>query len=105
MGVISKIALRNMKRRKTRYILTTATLVIGVALFGGIMIASDSFYEMMLKSMDQQMGTADILIRQDDGGNGWFDPDDIDDILKDNENVELISYGISGIDVYVLFIL
>ncbi|MHA1148444.1 MAG: FtsX-like permease family protein [Promethearchaeota archaeon] len=101
MGVISKIAIRNMKRRKTRYILTTATLVIGVALFGGIMIASDSFYEMMLKSMDEQMGTADILIRNNNGGDGWFDPDDIDDILKDQENIEYISYRITGFDIYV----
>ena len=81
MGVITKIALRNMKRRKTRYILTTATLVIGVALFGGILIASDSFYAMMLNSMDQQMGTADVLIRTADTENGWFDPDEIDDSL------------------------
>ncbi|GAH16644.1 unnamed protein product, partial [marine sediment metagenome] len=43
MGVILKIALRNMKRRKTRYILTTITLILGVSLFGGIMVVSDSF--------------------------------------------------------------
>jgi len=101
MGVITKIALRNMKRRKMRFILTTATLVIGVALFGGIMIAADSFYEMMLNSMDQQMGTADVLIRTVDTENGWFDPDEIDDTLRDIEHVESISYRIAGISVFV----
>ncbi|MFX0030233.1 MAG: hypothetical protein ACFE8B_13560, partial [Candidatus Hermodarchaeota archaeon] len=63
MGVILKISLRNMKRRKLRYILTTLTLVISVALFGGVMIVSDSFNEMMLETFDKQMGTADILIK------------------------------------------
>ncbi len=31
MGIILKIAIRNMMRRKTRYILTTVTLVIDLA--------------------------------------------------------------------------
>ena len=53
MGVLLKIALRNMKRRKVRYILTTITLVISVALFGGVMIVSDSF-EVMLNQRIKQ---------------------------------------------------
>ncbi len=101
MGIIRKIALRNMKRKKTRYILTTIALIVGVALFGGIMIASDSFYSMMLKSMDQQMGTADILVRKNKSDGGWFDPDEVNDILKDTDHVDLIAFRIAGFSVYV----
>ncbi len=101
MGVILKIALRNMKRRKTRYILTTVTLILGVALFGGINIVADSFNGMMLNTIDEQMGTADILVRWDDSDDGWFDPDDIDEILKDVDNVVDISYRITGFNVFV----
>lgn len=101
MGIITKIALRNMKRRKIRYILTTVTLVIGVALFGGVMIASDSFYNMMLSSMNQQMGTADILVRSDKTDEGWFDQDEINDTLKDIDHIKFISYRISGFSVFV----
>ena len=63
MGVITKIAIRNMQRRKVRYILTTITLVIGVALFGGVLIVSDSFADLLLQGIDEQMGTADIMFR------------------------------------------
>ncbi len=101
MGVILKIALRNMKRRKTRYILTTITLIIGVALFGGINIVSDSFNAMMLNTIDEQLGTADLLIRYDDGDDGWFHPEEIDNLLKDIDNVIDVSYRISGFNVFV----
>ncbi len=101
MGVILKIALRNMKRRKVRYILTTITLVISVALFGGVMIVSDSFNEMMLDTIDEQMGTADILIRSANSTDGWFDPNEINSEIEDVKHVESIAYRISGFSVHV----
>ena len=67
-----------MKRRKARYLLMTLALTIAVALFGGVMIVSDSFQGMMLNSIDKQMGTADILFHSEVNEEGWFDPDDID---------------------------
>jgi len=100
MGVILKIALRNMRRRKIRYILTTITLVISVALFGGVMIVSDSFEVMMLETIDEQMGTADILIRSANSTDGWFDPDEINSELEDVKHVESIAYRISGFNVF-----
>ena len=100
MGVILKIALRNMKRRKARYILTTITLVISVALFGGVMIVSDSFNVMMLNTIDEQMGTADILVRSANSTDGWFDPDEINLEISDVKHVESIAYRISGFNVY-----
>jgi len=101
MGAILKIALRNMKRRKIRYILTTITLVISVALFGGVMIVSDSFNEMMLKTIDEQLGTADILIRSANSTDGWFEPDEINIEIEDLRHVESIAYRISGFNVYI----
>ena len=100
MGVITKIALRNMKRRKIRYILTTITLIISVALFGGVMIVSDSFNVMMLDTIDEQMGTADILIRSANSTDGWFDPDEINHEIEEVKHVESIAYRISGFNVY-----
>ena len=102
MGVISKISIRNMKRRKSRYFLTTLTLVIGVALFGGVMIVSDSFQSTMLSSIDSQMGTADILFRTNNsytGTDGWFDPTEIEDTLTQIDNIKGISYRISGQEI------
>lgn len=101
MGVILKLALRNMKRRKVRYILTTITLVISVALFGGVLIVSDSFHEMMLDTFDEQLGTADILIRTVNGTDSWFDPDDIDLEIRNIDHVESVAYRISGFDIFV----
>ena len=101
MGVILKIALRNMKRRKIRYILTTITLVISVALFGGVMIVSDSFEVMMLDTFEKQMGTADILIRSANSTDGWFDPDEIHSEIENIKHVESIAYRISGFNVHV----
>ncbi|MFX1410537.1 MAG: FtsX-like permease family protein, partial [Promethearchaeota archaeon] len=101
MGVILKIALRNMRRRKTRYILTTITLVISVALFGGVMIVSDSFKVMMLDTIDEQMGTADILIRSANSTDGWFEPSEINGEIEKVKHVESIAYRISGFNVYV----
>jgi len=101
MGVILKIALRNMKRRKVRYILTTITLVISVALFGGVMIVADSFNVMMLETIDKQMGTADILIKSANSTDGWFDPNEINSEIEDVKHVELIAYRISGFNVYI----
>ncbi|MFX1278458.1 MAG: ABC transporter permease [Promethearchaeota archaeon] len=101
MGVILKISLRNMKRRKLRYILTTLTLVISVALFGGVMIVSDSFNEMMLETFDKQMGTADILIKPANSTNGWFNPIEINNEIEDIKHVESIAYRIVGFNVYV----
>ena len=99
MGVIFKIAIRNMKRRKARYILTTITLVIGVALFGGILIARDSFKVMFVKDIDNRMGTADILIRESELHDGWFRPSALEDI-EDLPHIDYISYRIAGFDVY-----
>ncbi len=101
MGAITKIALRNMKRRKVRYILTIITLIISVALFGGVMIVSDSFNEMMLNSIDQQMGTADILIKPANSTGGWFNSSEINDDIKSVKNVDFIAYRITGFNVYV----
>ncbi|MFX1365976.1 MAG: ABC transporter permease [Promethearchaeota archaeon] len=101
MGVILKIALRNMKRRKLRYILTTITLVISVALFGGVLIVSDSFHQMMLNTFDEQLGTADILIRTTNSTDSWFDPDEIDLEIRNVEHVESVAYRISGYNIYV----
>ncbi|MFX0036234.1 MAG: ABC transporter permease [Candidatus Hermodarchaeota archaeon] len=100
MGVITKIALRNMKRRKVRYILTTITLIISVALFGGVMIVSDSFNEMMLKTIDEQLGTADILIRSTNSTDGWFVPNEINSEIEEVKHVESTAYRISGFNVY-----
>jgi len=101
MGVILKLAFRNMKRRKARYILTTITLVISVALFGGVQIVSDSFNVMMLDTIDEQLGTADILIRSANSTDGWFEPDEINSEIEDIRHVELIAYRISGFNVYI----
>ncbi len=104
MGVITKISIRNMARRKSRYILTTLTLVIGVALFGGVMIVADSFSSTMLSSIDGQMGTADILFRTNSStseSNGWFNPNDINDSIAGIENVNSIAYRISGFSVSI----
>jgi ABC-type lipoprotein release transport system permease subunit len=100
MGVITKIALRNMKRRKVRYILTVITLIISVALFGGVMIVSDSFNEMMLKSIDEQMGTADILIKPANSTGGWFNSTEINDDIKSVNHVNFVAYRITGFNVY-----
>ncbi|KKN21842.1 hypothetical protein LCGC14_0921240 [marine sediment metagenome] len=101
MGAITKIALRNMKRRKVRYILTVITLIISVALFGGVMIVSDSFNVVMLKSIDEQMGTADILIKPANSTGGWFNSSEIDDHIKSVKNVDYVAYRITGFDVFV----
>ena len=103
MGVIFKIAIRNMKRRKLRYILTTITLVIGVALFGGILIARDSFKVMFVKDIDNRMGTADILIRESETQDGWFKPRHLEDI-EDLPHVEYVSYRIAGFNVYTSWV-
>ncbi|MFX1322340.1 MAG: ABC transporter permease [Promethearchaeota archaeon] len=100
MGVILKIALRNMRRRKLRYILTTITLVISVALFGGVLIVSDSFEVMMLKTIDEQMGTADILIRSANSTDGWFVPNEINNEIENVKHVDSIAYRISGFNVF-----
>ena len=100
MGVITKIALRNMKRRKTRYILTTITLVISVSLFGGVMIVSDSFGAMLLEGIDNQMGTADVLIKPANNTDGWFKPDGINSVLEDISHVDSIAYRITGFNVF-----
>ena len=101
MGVILKLAFRNMKRRKVRYILTTITLVISVALFGGVSIVSDSFNVMMLDTIDEQLGTADVLIRSANSTDGWFEPDEIKSEIEDIRHVESIAYRISGFNVYI----
>jgi len=101
MGVILKIALRNMKRRKARYILTTITLIISVALFGGVMIVSDSFNKMFLDTIDKQMGTADILVRSANTTNGWFDPNEINSEIESIKHVDHVAYRISGFEVHV----
>ncbi len=101
MGVILKIALRNMRRRMSRYILTMITLIIGVALFGGILIASDSFEVMFINSMESQMGSADILIRYDDSSDGWFNSSDLDSLTENIDDIESIAYRISGFYVFV----
>ncbi|MHA1985974.1 MAG: ABC transporter permease, partial [Promethearchaeota archaeon] len=100
MGAIIKIALRNMKRRKVRYILTVITLIISVALFGGVMIVSDSFNEMMLRSIDEQMGTADILIKPANSTGGWFNSSEINDVIRSVDNVDYVAYRIVGFNVY-----
>ncbi|MFX1309916.1 MAG: ABC transporter permease [Promethearchaeota archaeon] len=99
MGVIFKLAIRNMRRRKARYILTTVTLVIGVALFGGILIARDSFKVMFVKDIDNRMGTADLLIRESETQDGWFTERKLEDIA-DLPHVEYVSYRIAGFSVY-----
>ena len=101
MGVILKLAFRNMLRRKLRYILTTITLVISVALFGGVLIVSDSFNVMMLDTMDDQLGSADILIRSANSTDGWFDPDEINSEIEDISHIESTAYRISGFNVFI----
>lgn len=104
MRVISKISIRNMARRKSRYILTTLTLIIGVALFGGVMIVSDSFQSTMLSSIDLQMGSADILFRTNNtyaSSDGWFDPTELEDTLHQIDNIKGISYRISGQEISI----
>ncbi|MBN1214980.1 MAG: FtsX-like permease family protein [Candidatus Lokiarchaeota archaeon] len=101
MGVITKISLRNIRRRKIRYILTTISLIIGVALFGGVMIAADSFNKLFLDSIDRQMGTADILIASNSTEDGWFNPTTIESALVDIDHIDQISFRISGYKVFV----
>lgn len=101
MGLILKLAFRNMKRRKLRYILTTITLVISVALFGGVLIVSDSFKVMMLDTIDEQLGTADILIRSANSTDGWFEPYEINSEIEAIRHVESTAYRISGFNVYI----
>ena len=103
MGIIFKLAIRNMRRRKLRYILTTVTLVIGVALFGGILIARDSFKVMFVKDIDNRMGTADILVRESETQDGWFRPRDVEDI-EDLPHVDYVSYRIAGFSVYASWV-
>jgi ABC-type lipoprotein release transport system permease subunit len=100
MGVITKLAIRNMRRRKARYILTTLTLVIGVALFGGILIANDSFQVTFINDIDRRMGTADILLRDKANEDGWFNPKDLDSI-EGLDHITDIAYRISGFDVFI----
>ena len=99
MGIIFKLAIRNMKRRKARYIMTTVTLVIGVALFGGILIARDSFRVMFVKDIDKRMGTADILIRESETQDGWFTERKLEDV-EDLPHIDYVSYRIAGFNVY-----
>jgi len=99
LGIIFKLAIRNMKRRKARYILTMVTLVIGVALFGGILIARDSFKVMFVKDIDNRMGTADILIRKSATQDEWFSANKLKDI-EDLNHITDISYRIAGFSVY-----
>ncbi len=101
MGVYLKIAFRNMKRRKSRFILTTITLIIGVALFGGILITNDSFGELFVKDLDNRIGTADLLIKNDDSGDGWFNTTELDGIVDEIGDIKEISYRIAGFDVFV----
>ncbi|MBY9006558.1 MAG: FtsX-like permease family protein [Candidatus Lokiarchaeota archaeon] len=101
MGVITKISLRNIRRRKIRYILTTVSLIIGVALFGGVMIAADSFNKLFLDSIDRQMGTVDILISSNSTEDGWFYPTNIESNLIDIDHIEQMSFRISGFSVSV----
>jgi len=101
MGVILKIALRNMRRRKTRYILTIITLVLSVALFGGVMIVADSFGAMLLNGMDTQMGSADILIKPVNGTDIWFEPNEINDEIDSISSVDSIAYRITGFNVHL----
>ena len=103
MGVIFKLAIRNMRRRKLRYILTTVTLVIGVALFGGILIARDSFKVMFVKDIDNRMGTADLLVRESETQDGWFRQRDVEDI-EDLAHVDYVSYRIAGYSVYTSWV-
>ncbi len=100
MGVITKLSIRNMKRRKARYILTTLTLVIGVALFGGILIANDSFQVTFINDIDRRMGTADILLRTTEDPDGWFHEDELEDI-EGLDHITSIAFRISGFDVFV----
>ncbi len=101
MGVITKISLRNIRRRKIRYILTTISLIIGVALFGGVMIAADSFNQLFLDSIDRQMGTADILIASNSTEDGWFNPTTIESSLSNIDHIDQITFRISGFKVSV----
>ena len=101
MAVYLKIAFRNVKRRKSRFILTTITLIIGVALFGGILITNDSLSEFFVKSLDDQYGSADILMRNDNSHDGWFNSAELDKILSEIRDIDSISYRISGIGVFL----
>jgi len=103
VGIIFKLAIRNMRRRKARYILTTVTLVIGVALFGGILIARDSFKVMFVQDIDNRMGTADVLVRESETQDGWFRPRDVEDI-EDLAHVTHVSYRIAGYSVYASWV-
>ena len=102
MGIYLKIAFRNMKRRKSRFILTTITLIIGVALFGGILITNDSFGELFVKDLDNRVGTADLLMRNDDSGDGWFNKTALEGIEDESSKINSIAYRISGFGVFLM---
>ncbi|MFX0029389.1 MAG: FtsX-like permease family protein [Candidatus Hermodarchaeota archaeon] len=101
MAFYLKIAFRNMKRRKSRFILTTITLIIGVALFGGILITNDSLGEFFVNSLDDQYGSADILMRNDNSSDGWFDSIELDGIMDEIRDIDSISYRIAGFGVFL----
>ncbi|MFX1373058.1 MAG: FtsX-like permease family protein [Promethearchaeota archaeon] len=101
MAIYLKIAFRNIKRRKSRFILTTITLIIGVALFGGILITNDSLSEFFVKSLDDQYGSADILMKNDNFSNGWFNSTELNDITEEIAHIDSISYRISGFNVFL----
>ncbi|MFX1311673.1 MAG: FtsX-like permease family protein [Promethearchaeota archaeon] len=101
MAIYLKIAFRNIKRRKSRFILTMMTLIIGVALFGGILITNDSLSEFFVKSLDDQYGSADILMRNDNSREGWFDSIELDGIIDEIKDIDSISYRIAGFGVFL----
>jgi ABC-type lipoprotein release transport system permease subunit len=79
--------------------MTTITLVIGVALFGGILIARDSFKVMFVKDIDKRMGSADILIRESETQDGWFTERTLEDV-EDLPHIDYVAYRIAGFHVY-----
>ena len=101
MGIILKISLRNMRRRKFRYILTAIALLISVALFGGVLIVSDSFQVMMVDTIDKQLGSADVLFKPENTTDNWFNSSEVDSTIRNIDHVQSVAYRISGFTVHV----
>ncbi len=81
-----KIALRNIPRRKLRNVLTIIVIALGVALFVGTNIATDSTLEEFKKYTEQCWGETDIVVTYGSPG-----------LTFDEENL-LFVQNVDGID-------
>ncbi|UCD72598.1 MAG: ABC transporter permease [Candidatus Bathyarchaeota archaeon] len=63
----TRIAFRNLSRRKLRNALTILSIIIGVALLTGVNVAFDSAYNQFVDTINRSSGSVDISIRSATG--------------------------------------